>query len=115
VDDGTLRKRLRHVVTENQRVRDAVVALETPDLAALGRLVTESHHSLRDDFASSTPEIDALVEQCTAEPGVLGARLVGGGFGGCILVVHEADVDVHSGAGPRWRVHPSDGALALGR
>jgi galactokinase len=111
LEDPTLRARVRHVVSENQRVRDAVDALSAGDFRTVGRLVSASHASLRDDFEASLPEIDILVEELSHEDGVFGARLVGGGFGGCILVVHGADVDVQSGAGQRWRVHPSDGAL----
>ena len=82
-----LRRRARHVVTENARVLAAVRALEARDLQALGRLFTESHASMRDDFDVSLPEIDRLVEIAAGVSGVFGARLTGGGFGGCIVVL----------------------------
>lgn len=84
------RRRARHVVTENQRVLDAVAALERGDLAALGRLFDESHVSQRDDYEVSVPEIETLVALAQAESGVLGCRLTGGGFGGSILVLTGA-------------------------
>ena len=89
IGDDTLRRRARHVVTENQRVRDATTALREGDGPALGRLFIESHRSLRDDFECSTPVVDALVERLTATPGVHGARMTGGGWGGCVVVVAD--------------------------
>ncbi len=79
----------RHVVTENARVLEAAAALEQGDLERLGRLLSESHASLRDDFRTSTPELDALVDELE-HAGALGARLMGGGFGGCAVAVCEA-------------------------
>jgi galactokinase len=81
-----LDRRVRHVLTENARVREAVVALENHDIARLGGLLTASHRSLRDDYEVSTPELDRLVELASAA-GALGARLVGGGFGGSIIAL----------------------------
>ena len=83
-------KRARHVVRENARVLDAVQALRREDFAAFGALMYASHASLRDDYAVSTPELDAFVEQAR-ESGALGARLTGAGFGGCAiaLIAHE--------------------------
>ncbi len=83
-------KRRRHVDSELRRVDDFVVALERGDLPALGRLLNESHASLRDDFEVSTPEVDALVERAAAHPGCLGARIMGAGFGGSVLALVEA-------------------------
>src|SRR4029077_7982447 len=77
---------VRHVVTENERVREAVVALSARDDARLGELLSASHRSLRDDYEVSTPELDRLVELSDAA-GALGARLVGGGFGGSIIAL----------------------------
>ncbi|MFM7259014.1 MAG: galactokinase [bacterium] len=77
-------RRARHVVTEVARVRAAVVALRSGDLAAFGRLLDESHASLRDDFDVSTPEVDRVVESARAR-GALGARMTGGGFGGSVV------------------------------
>ncbi len=78
----------RHVVTENERVLEAARALEAGDLTGLGRLLDESHMSLRDDFRISTPELDVLVEELRSA-GALGARLMGGGFGGCVVAACE--------------------------
>lgn len=80
-----LMKRARHVITENQRVKDAVVALRETNLNKLGQLFLSSHASMRDDYQVSIPEIDLLVELCTKHPEVYGARLTGGGFGGSIV------------------------------
>jgi len=89
--DETFR-RLRHVVTENQRVLDAVAALRAGDPAALGQLFDASHRSMRDDFEISTPELDLAVEIAQAN-GALGARMTGGGFGGAaIALVLRGDV-----------------------
>ena len=85
-----LRGRARHVITENARVLAAKAALREGDCATLGRLFAESHASLRDDFEVSAPEIDLLVELASAAPGVIGARLTGGGFGGCTANLVEA-------------------------
>jgi galactokinase len=78
-------RRCRHIVSENQRVRDSHSALQRGDVVQLGELVNASHASLRDDYEVSCSESDALVEIMTACPGVYGARMVGGGFGGCTL------------------------------
>jgi galactokinase len=80
---------VRHVLRENARVRDAVEALRTRNTVNLGELIDESHRSLRDDYEVSTPELDRLVELAHAE-GAVGARLVGGGFGGSILALARA-------------------------
>jgi galactokinase len=81
----TVRRRCRHVVTENARVRESVEALEAGDLVAFGRLVSASHDSLRDDYEVSGPELDLLVEIARDVRGVLGSRLTGAGFGGCTV------------------------------
>ncbi|MEP6638504.1 MAG: galactokinase [Chloroflexota bacterium] len=78
-------RRARHVVTENARVQATVAALARGDLAAVGRLFAESHASLRDEFEVSSPELDAMVEIASAVPGVVAARMTGGGFGGCTV------------------------------
>lgn len=86
--------RCRHVVSENGRVLEAVAALESHDLALCGRLMTESHKSLRDDYAVSCPELDLMVAAANKVPGVLGSRMTGGGFGGCtVSLVETAAVD----------------------
>ena len=84
-----LKKRVRHVVHENARVLDAVRALEERDARALGRLLLESHISLRDDYEVSIPPLDRLVEVGAAEPSVFGGRMTGGGFGGSVLLLAE--------------------------
>ncbi|MEI6776360.1 MAG: galactokinase [Chloroflexales bacterium] len=75
-------RRARHVVTENQRTLDAAAALERADLSSFGRLMNESHTSMRDDYQISVLEIDLLTELARAVPGCYGSRLTGGGFGG---------------------------------
>lgn len=82
-----LDRRARHVITENQRVLDAVEAMRAGRPDVLGRLFNESHASQRDDYAVSVPEIDLLVELACEEPAVYGARLTGGGFGGSIVAL----------------------------
>ena len=84
---GVLARRARHIVTENQRVLEAVDALRAGDAPRLGTLFTASHVSMRDDYEISTPEIDALVGIADAHPAVHGARLTGGGFGGAIVIL----------------------------
>ncbi len=78
----TILKRARHVVTENERTLNAAAALERADLVSFGRLMNESHVSMRDDYQISVPEIDLLTELACAVPGCYGSRLTGGGFGG---------------------------------
>ena len=87
-DDVSLR-RLRHVRTENERVRLFAAAFEAGDLQVAGRLLGESHASLRDDYEVSIPELDLLVA-LAEEAGAYGARLLGGGFGGSILALADA-------------------------
>jgi galactokinase len=80
-----IRRRCRHVISENARTLAAAAALERGDLLETGRLMVLSHQSLRDDYEVSCPELDLLVETATAMPGVSGARMTGGGFGGCTI------------------------------
>ena len=77
--------RAHHVITENQRVLEAVHALESGDHQALGALMAASQASMRDRYEISCPEIDVLVEIAVATPGVVGSRMTGGGFGGCTV------------------------------
>lgn len=86
-----LLKRARHVVTENGRVLEAVQALEARDLERFGELMYASHESLRDDYEVSSKELDALVELARRQPGCLGARMTGAGFGGCTVNLVHAD------------------------
>jgi len=81
------RQRLRHVFTEQQRVERFVAALKNQDVIQLGRLLAASHHSLSEDYDVSTPELDLLCDLLTATPGIYGARLMGGGFGGAVLAL----------------------------
>jgi galactokinase len=85
-----LRRRVRHVTSENERVRAFVRALAAGEIGTLGEIVDASHASLRDDFEVSTPELDQLAK-AAREAGAIGARLVGGGFGGSILLIARAD------------------------
>lgn len=114
IPDPVLRRRVRHVVTECDRVRWCAAALGHGDLVEAGRLMTASHHSLRADFEVSTPELDALVAHLVATPGVHGARLTGAGFGGCVVALAEPGaVDVTVFPTAAWRVRPSAGARVL--
>jgi galactokinase len=83
-------KRCLHVVTENLRTVAASLALEQDDLPTLGRLMAESHASYRDDFEASCKEADILVDLASHEPACIGARLTGGGFGGCTVNLVES-------------------------
>jgi galactokinase len=80
-------KRCRHVITEIERTLAAAQALRQEDFMSFGDLMLKSHESLRDDYAVSCPELDALVEIARAVPGVYGARMTGGGFGGCAIAL----------------------------
>jgi galactokinase len=78
-------RRCRHIVSENERVLQAADRLKADDLAGFGKLMAESHRSLRDDFEVSCFELDVMVELAAHADGVLGARMTGGGFGGCTV------------------------------
>jgi galactokinase len=125
LDEETVR-RCEHVIRENERVRKAVLAFESGDLAWVGRLFAESHASLRDLFEVSSAELDALVEIASGVPGVVAARMTGAGFGGCTVnIVARAAVESLTAAvaarypprtGLRARVfvvEPADGAGLL--
>jgi galactokinase len=105
-----LAARVRHVVSENDRVRAAVRALAERDLSALGRLLDASHASLRDCYDVSTPAVEATVERLR-EAGALGARIVGGGFGGNVLGLLPPGVSAPEGA---VTVTPGPGAALIG-
>jgi len=105
IGDPLIQRRARHVVSENQRVRDFAIALRTNDLATAGRLMIESHHSLRDNYETSTPAVDEAVRQMCATPGVYGARITGGGFGGCIVALAAPGTSTKG-----WVVRAVDGA-----
>lgn len=84
-----LYKRARHVITENNRVFEAVEAIRNKNFPELGRLFLASHESMKNDYEVSLPEIDLLVNLTMEQPGVFGARLTGGGFGGSIVAISE--------------------------
>jgi galactokinase len=106
-------RRVRHVETENERVRAAVAALEEGDAQALGPIFAASHASLRDDYEVSTPTLDALVA-AALEAGAFAARMTGGGFGGSIVALTESgraqDVLARVGA-EGWIVRSAAGAI----
>jgi galactokinase len=87
--DSVPYRRARHVITENERVRSAVEALQKDDFSGLGALLFHSHESLRDDYEVSCPELDLLYDVGKGYPGCLGARLVGAGFGGSGIALLE--------------------------
>ena len=92
--DPRVYARCRHVVAENERVKSAVQAFEASDIRALGPLMRDSHYSLRDDYEVSCPELDLMVEIASAQAGAIGARMTGGGFGGCTVnLVESAEVE----------------------
>lgn len=126
ISSDVIRRRARHVVTENARVLAFVAAAEAGDLARMGRLFFESHSSLRDDFEVSCAELDFLVDTAAGLPGVYGARMTGGGFGGCTvnLLRPEAVEQFESAIRQRYReqfaidpllyrVEPSAGASKI--
>jgi galactokinase len=90
LDDDETRRRVRHVVTEDQRVLDTVALLRAGRIREIGPLLTASHASMRDDFEITVPEIDTAVEAALAA-GAHGARMTGGGFGGCVLALVDAE------------------------
>jgi len=92
-----LRQRVEHVVTENERVSSTVAALERRDLEAVGGLLDASHASLRDCYEVSTPAVERAVERCR-EAGAIGARIMGGGFGGNVLALFPPDANPPEGA-----------------
>ncbi len=125
-DEEEIRRLVRHIVTENERVERVVSLLESGDTRAIGPVLVEGHASLRDDFRISCPELDLVVDTALAA-GALGARMTGGGFGGsAIVLVEAADVepvtravrDAFAAAGfkaPRtFEAVPSAGARRVG-
>jgi galactokinase len=101
--------RLRHVISENERVDAAVAALESGELSELGRLLNASHASLRDDYEVSVPEVERAVAACM-DAGALGARIMGGGFGGSVLALFPPGAAPPDGA---VSVRPGPGARLL--
>jgi galactokinase len=109
ISDAVLQRRALHVVSENDRVRRATVALALQDMTTFGLLMNESHQSLRDNFEVSTAQMDEAVHYAQQTPGVFGARMTGGGFGGCIVIVADATTNVQSLKGAML-VKPVSGA-----
>ena len=87
IKDPTLQRRARHVVSENIRVRHATAALRLGDLHTFGRLMTASHRSMKEDYEITGIEMDTLAETAQYIDGCLGARMTGGGFGGCAIAL----------------------------
>jgi galactokinase len=90
INDQRLYRRARHVITENQRVRDFSSALSQKDFSTAGELMLASHESLTNDYETSNPTMDQAVKTMMSEPGFLGARITGGGFGGCIVGIRHS-------------------------
>jgi len=93
IDDPVVRKRARHVITENGRTLEAITALEKNDIETFGRLMNESHDSLCTDYEVTGIELDTLVYEGRKLPGVIGTRMTGAGFGGCTVSIVE---DLHA-------------------
>ena len=94
IKDKIQLQRAKHAVYENQRTIDAVTALKAGDIESFGKLMNQSHISLRDDYDVSCEEIDILVDLAWKIPGVLGSRITGGGFGGCtVSIVKDESID----------------------
>jgi galactokinase len=89
--DSLLRQRARHIVGENERVERAIQLLAHRKAREFGELMNESHQSSQENFENSTPELDLLVELARKIPGILGARLTGGGFGGAIVALCDRE------------------------
>jgi galactokinase len=118
--------RCRHIITENGRVMEARVALLRSDVARFGELMAQAHASMRDDFAASCAEIDMLVEIAMRQDGCFGARITGGGFGGCtvnlvstekaesFVEIVRREYEEQTGIEAQCFIsEPSDGALAI--
>ena len=91
IKDPVRQKRAKHAVYENQRTIRAVEALKNNDIALFGKLMNESHVSLRDDYEVTGIELDTLAETAWEQPGVIGSRMTGAGFGGCTVSIVEDD------------------------
>jgi galactokinase len=87
---ATTYKRARHIITENERVLKAADAFQSGEIEKLGKLMADSHRSLRADFEVSCPELDTMVDIAVRQRGVYGARMTGGGFGGCTINLVDA-------------------------
>jgi len=113
IEDSVVAARARHVISENQRVRDAAEALSRSDAESLGRLMDASHRSLATDYEVSTPTLEALIRELGQTEGVLGARVTGAGFGGCVVALtRPGTIDAEWGT-RSWVVAPAAGARRL--
>ena len=110
IEDPIVRRRARHVISENQRVDALAAFLASEDRAGIGEAMAASQASLRDDFEVSTPVLDELVATLSSTDGVIGARLTGAGFGGCAVALVErgAPIELEQRV---WRVRPAAGAV----
>ena len=99
-------------MSENERVRRATVALALQDMTTFGQLMNESHKSLRDNFEVSTQQMNEAVRNAQQTPGVFGARMTGGGFGGCIVIVADSSANVDNLEGAML-VKPVSGAKLI--
>jgi galactokinase len=113
IDDAVLRKRARHVISENGRVDQLAEALRSGDRPAIRDLMAASHASLRDDLEVSTSTLDELVARVAAADGVIGARLTGAGFGGCVVALVEIGASLPDDL-PARVVRPPAGARIPG-
>ncbi len=112
LNDPTLRKRAKHVITENRRVKTMVEAFAADDPEAAGAVLAEGHASLADDYEVSIPVVDDMVEHLAATDGVYGARMTGGGFGGSIVVLCRPGTEIE--VDTWWtRARPGAGARVL--
>jgi galactokinase len=107
IPDAIVRSRATHVISENARVSAFATALSVSDFSLAGEIMQESHKSLAENFAVSVPEMDQAVAQLAATPGVYGALMTGGGFGGCVVALCEPNAQVEG-----WVVEPV-GAASL--
>ena len=105
ITDATIASRARHVISENARVVSFASALSSGDYSTAGEIMSDCHRSLAEDFATSNDQMNAAVQDMRAIPGVFGARMTGGGFGGCIVALCEPDAIVDG-----WHVKPVSAA-----
>jgi len=108
ITDSTIAARAKHVISENARVGAFADALSSGDYTTAGNIMTDSHRSLAGDFSVSNDLMDAAVQEMNTTPGVFGARMTGGGFGGCIVALCDPDAVVEG-----WHVQPVAAASHL--
>ena len=91
IKNEVILKRAKHAISENERVKEAITALENNDITTFGKLMNASHISLRDDYEVTGKELDTLVSSAWKQDGVIGARMTGAGFGGCAIALVKND------------------------